>query len=290
LTILNKEHVLPQMLLKLWPFPRGAGRLTDRFFSQLVFSEQLAKVTTTDEFDITVMPNELIGRHLYLTGEFDRSIVEVLCNFADPGDTLLDIGANIGYVSACFLVNIPGSRVIAVEPQPDVVDLLRLNLAPFGQRSKIYPYALSDTNGEAFFNIDVKNRGRSYLSSIGVKVEMRSADSLFDDMGLNKIDLVKIDVEGHEEEVIRSGRQYFARMQPKLVLFEEHGDKSVGSIGAILREIGYHIYGIRKHLTKIRLKPIVSAEDCVFNDYIAISNARAIPSRAAVAYDLGHGG
>src|ERR1700737_4480438 len=121
---MNSEHLASQLLLRSWPFPRGAGRIVDKFFSGLRFREEFAVVKTTDNFEITIDPNELIGRHIYLTGEFDRSIVELLCNFSAPNDTLLDIGANIGYVSACFLQNVPGSQSIAVEPQADVVRLL----------------------------------------------------------------------------------------------------------------------------------------------------------------------
>jgi hypothetical protein len=120
---MNRQHVGVQIALRAWPFPRGAGRIIDRFLSNLKFANTLEDVATTDGFKMLVMPNDLIGRHIYLTGEFDRSIVEILCKFARPGDTLLDVGANIGYVSACFLANVPGSRVVAVEPQPAIVSL-----------------------------------------------------------------------------------------------------------------------------------------------------------------------
>jgi hypothetical protein len=111
---LNPEHIIPQTLLRLWPFPRGAGRICDRYFRDLTFQCEVATVRTTDGFSMKVRPNELIGRHIYLTGAFDRSTFEVLLMLAKPGDVLLDIGANIGYVSACFLQRvdqrIDGSR------------------------------------------------------------------------------------------------------------------------------------------------------------------------------------
>jgi hypothetical protein len=112
---MNRERLVAQLLLRSLPFPRGSGLITDRFFSDLAFTEESAKVTTTDGFKITVMPNELIGRHIYLTGEFDRSTVEILCYLAKSGDTLLDVGANIGYVSACFLKNKFRPRAILFE-------------------------------------------------------------------------------------------------------------------------------------------------------------------------------
>lgn len=85
---------------------------------------------------------DLIGRHIYLTGEFDRTTLEVLLKFSRPEDVLLDIGANIGYVSAYFLHRVSRSKAVAIEPQPKIVDLLRSNLAPFGdERYKIFPVA-----------------------------------------------------------------------------------------------------------------------------------------------------
>src|SRR5579883_2284520 len=161
---MNRQHIVAQLLLRSWPFPRGAGRIVDRVFSGLVFEQNVATVRSADGFQMRVMPNELVGRHIYLTGEFDRTTVEVLCNFAKPGDVLLDVGANVGYVSACFLQNVPDAKVVSVEPQPGIVELLRSNLAQFGDgRYKVVPVALSDQDREAWFEICDGNRGASKL-------------------------------------------------------------------------------------------------------------------------------
>ena len=57
------------------------------------------------------------SRHLYLIGEYERSVLDVLYELSQPGDVLLDIGANLGYVSACFLrLSARGSKV-SVDPQ-----------------------------------------------------------------------------------------------------------------------------------------------------------------------------
>lgn len=160
--IINRQKILPQMLLRSWPFPRGAGRIIDHFFSRLTFENEVETVRTTDGFAIKVFPNDLIGRHIYLTGEFDRSTVEVLVKLSKPDDVLLDIGANIGYVSGCFLQNVPRSKVIAVEPQPLIVDLLESNLKQFGdKRYKIFPVGISDANSSGWLEICDFNRGAS---------------------------------------------------------------------------------------------------------------------------------
>src|SRR5262249_31196093 len=62
---MNKEHVSAQLLVRSWPFPRGSGRIIDRVFSNIKFSEQIASVMTTDGFKMLVPPNDHIGRHIY---------------------------------------------------------------------------------------------------------------------------------------------------------------------------------------------------------------------------------
>lgn len=282
---MNKEHILPQILLRSWPFPRGSGRLTDKFFRKLQFVNETDKVRTTDGFSIEVMPNDLIGRYLYLTGEFDRSTVEIVTAFAEPGDVLLDIGANIGYVSACFLTLVPDSRVVAVEPQPGILDLLRRNLEPFGDRSEIYPYAVSDRAGVALFQVNNENRGASKIANEGIEIEIRSAGQLFTECNLSP-DVVKIDVEGHEEEVIRSCAVHFEQTRPKVVMFEEHGKKSAGAIGDVFWKIGFDVFSIRKRLTKLELLPVKTAEDCVSNDYLAVNRSRGVPKSARKAFGI----
>ena len=269
--------MLPQILLRSWPFPRGAGRLIDHFFSRLSFDDEIASVRTTDGFALDVFPNELIGRHIYLTGEFDRSTVEVLLKLSKPGDVLLDIGANIGYVSACFLQNVSGSKVFAVEPQPKIVDLLESNLKPFGaNRYAVFSVGLSDSDSIGWLEICETNRGASKLvKSSGthtVGIQLWSAKRLFASLEGEKIDLMKIDVEGHEEVVLQACRLEIERVRPRAILFEDHTRSAAldGTIGAIFASIGYRVLGVKKHLTRLEFVSISQAGDCKYNDYLAI--------------------
>jgi FkbM family methyltransferase len=274
---MNPQHLLPQILLRSWPFPRGSGRMIDHYFSHLAFDVEVAAVRTTDGFTINVLPNEHIGRHIYLTGEFDRSTVEVLLKHSEPGDVLLDIGANIGYVSACFLQNVARSKVIAVEPQPKIVDLLRANLELFGgERCKVFPVALSDRDASGWLQIDDLNRGASKIvdeqNRRSVKVELWSTARLFESLQGERIGIVKIDVEGHEATVLRACEADFARLRPRAILFEDHTHSAApdGSLGQIFGRIGYRVFGIKKHLTRLEFVSITTARDCEYNDYLAV--------------------
>jgi FkbM family methyltransferase len=285
---MNKEHIGAQIVLRAWPFQRGIGRLISKVFGDPLFKEKIAPVLTTDGVKLQVYTNDLVGRHIYLTGAYERSALEVLCNFAEPGDMLLDIGANVGYISASFLKNVDRSRVIAVDPQPIVLELLRSNLSQFPNRFEIIPAALSDHDGTEMFVTTEGNLGDAYLTNSATgsyPVQVLAADKALAD---RHFDLVKIDVQGHEETILNSCKETIDRGQPRAIVFEEGGIKSApsGTIGKLFNELGYKVFGVQKRLFKNVIVPIKNESDCVSNDYLAISSKRQIPKKAKSLYAL----
>jgi hypothetical protein len=87
-----------------------------------------------------------------------------------------------------------------------------------------------------------------------------------------RIDLIKIDVEGHEESVFRGLEPFLAKYRPRLIMFEDHGTQASpdAPIGLLLARIGYSVFGVRKKLTKLAFERISSATDCQYNDYVAV--------------------
>jgi FkbM family methyltransferase len=253
---------LAPMISRYWPFANGSGRVLDKFARDIDLGSGPRSAFTSDGFDLTVLADDLIGRHILMSGKFDRSVVQVLLDLAEPGDVLLDIGANIGYVSACFLANVPDSQVICVEPQPGIVDLLRGNLDP--SRAQIHEVGLSDQDGTLRFAINPHNRGGSRISPNGDhSIPVRNASSFLSE--LPRVDLIKIDVEGHEEPIFRSIASELKRLRPRAILFE---DQNGGAISRLLD--GYQTFGIRKRLFRTELVPLPA--DC--NDYVAVAKSR----------------
>lgn len=269
--------------LRSWPFANGQGRLVDKSCRYASFPSGRVTCRTTDGFDIDVFGFDHIGRHLLLSGQFDRAGVEMLLKFAEPGARILDIGANIGYVSCCLLARIPHSHVTAIEPHPQTVELLQRNLERFPpERSIVINGALSDFEGTLVLNVNPFNLGASSIDrhmQDSIDVAAISAGRLLST--LDKLDLVKIDVEGHEETVLKASANELNRLKPKAILFEEQERKShpKGAIGLILSEIGYSVYGIRKSLLGTSLVSIRTERDCGFNDYIALPMKRSIPRK-----------
>lgn len=259
------------LISRYWPFANGSGRIIDKYARSVNLGEGRRVAETSDGFSLQVYANDLIGRHILLSGKFDRSIVQVLLDHARPGDMLLDIGANIGYVSGVFLRQVRGSEVLCFEPQPGVVDLLRENLAQFGDRAVVVEAGLADCDGTLRFHVNVTNRGGSRISEDGeIEIPVREAGKALET--IPKVDLVKIDVEGFEEPIFRALEHQLARLKPRAILFEDQSGAASpqGSIGSILARIGYGIYGIDKRLLTTRSVPIRSQIDCRFNDYLAL--------------------
>jgi FkbM family methyltransferase len=259
-----------------WPFANGAGRVIDRFGEGIACGSGNRTAQTRDGFPMQVMAGDLIGRHLLITGQFDRSLFEILLRCGRSGDRILDVGGNIGYASCLALQRIPQSIVIAIEPQAEVAELLRTNLGQFGAgRWRVEQVALSDHDGKGHMAIEDHNRGGSALAETGVAVRLVNADAFL--ATLDALDLIKVDIEGHEETFFRAGRAQIARLQPRAILFEDtaHQAGPEGWIDEILNAAGYDIYGVHKSLMKTRLVRIDPGNRLDFHDYLAVSRARA---------------
>lgn len=253
-----------------WPFANGSGRLIDKYARGIDLGKGERVVRTSDGFDMHVFADDLIGRHLILSGKFDRSVIQVLLDLAKPGDTFLDVGANIGYYSAVFLKRVKNSNAICFEPQPGIVELLMANVGQFPGRSKVYQVGLADKDGELRFHINMANRGGSRISSEGEAViPVRDAREVF--AGLDRLDLMKIDVEGYEEPIFRAIEKELGRLKPRAILFEDQTGAAArnGALGSVLARAGYQVLGIDKRLNKTKLVPVGSADECRFNDYLA---------------------
>ncbi|MEW6593816.1 MAG: FkbM family methyltransferase [Thermodesulfobacteriota bacterium] len=172
-----------------------------------------------------------ISRTLLLFGERELEHKAMLEQVLRPGMTVLDIGANIGYYALMEKRLIgPGGVLIAVEPSPSNVGLLRRNLALNGYGdTEVHQGAVSDQSGtKRFFLSEMSNlntfhdtgSGAHFLSGKTVDVVTFTVPEI---MAGRKPDLIRMDVEGHEVEVFAGLLPAIERgeMAP-MVIFETH--------------------------------------------------------------------
>jgi FkbM family methyltransferase len=133
---------------------------------------------------------------------------------------ILDIGANEGFWTLRVKEITPHAQIIAVEPNPIALDLLERNLGENHlEYVTVIKKGLGLTSGWADFEMvkEVTSMGafkiikgdRAWLTPDRIetiKVEVITLDKLVEDQGLTKIDVIKIDTEGSEVDILRSGQ------------------------------------------------------------------------------------
>jgi FkbM family methyltransferase len=122
-----------------------------------------------------------------------------------PGDTVIDVGAGVGEEAVVFskLVG-PTGRVIAIEAHPETFACLAETIEQSGL-TNVVPLcvAVTDQDGVAFIGSVDNYLANSIVGGSGAKVPARSLDSLADELGLERIDLVKMNIEGAERLAVK---------------------------------------------------------------------------------------
>jgi FkbM family methyltransferase len=166
------------------------------------------------------------------------------------GGTLIDVGANVGSVSLLLADKIEDA--ILFEPNPVAAARARENLARNQLGFKVYEFALSDTNGEICFECHgaVDSGGHVVVGAPGNRTATRVVPCITFDEFLRQhgesdfpvVSLVKIDVEGHENSVLRGMRQFFAERRPPLVMFEYLQRTNLGETVRFFASVGYQVF------------------------------------------------
>jgi FkbM family methyltransferase len=185
-----------------------------------------------------------IGRSLDVYGEYCEGEIDIFRQLLRPGDVAVDVGANIGALTLGMarVVQSAGA-VVAFEPQRAIYDILCNNL----RLNKITNVrALRQAVGSAPGVIrvppldyrQVDNFGGVALGGpAGEEVDVVTIDSL----GLPRLRILKIDVEGMEWEAVTGARSTIGRLQPALYLENDRRDKSPKLISLVF-ELGYRLW------------------------------------------------
>jgi FkbM family methyltransferase len=150
----------------------------------------------------------------------------------------------------------PVGRVLAIEPAPHSAAALESTLAANGLRhAEIIRCAVGDHDGVAQFTVPVVTSARTDTGTARIgpacaghdalQVPLRSLDSLAAERGLARLDLIKIDAEGHERQVLDGAAAILDRHRPVLVIETGHeADDDHAAIHDRLAGLGYRILGI----------------------------------------------
>jgi FkbM family methyltransferase len=228
-----------------------------------------------------------IDRSVLINGCYDKPLHLLLEHKVRQGMTIFDIGANIGEVSL-HLASLTGSygNVISFEPNKNCIERLNKNIAinNFNDVIKVEQIALSDKKGIASFSyadINIQNQGMGSLINFPDDVLRIIDDVIVDTLdnyvlnnSINKIDLIKIDIQGGEIAFLNGALLSIKKFHPDLIM--EISEVDLASLGLSskdlifkIADLGYRIFEIRKNtISEIDLNKVFEfRHDSLINVY-----------------------
>lgn len=242
------QRLLQRTLMKVRP-----ASLTDRL-KRLLGVRRLP--VETDQGRFLVDPVSLFGMELTGAGSFEPQMRATLEKFLGPGKTFVDLGANEGYFTVigarCCA---PGGRVVAVEPQTRLLPVIEENLRLNGSANvRLVNAAITDQRGTGRIHLTAStNSGGSSMHNAcryelpTQAVELLTLADLLDREGLDQVDMMKVDIEGHEYEAMLGSVEVFRTHRVRSMALEFHPEmmaargKSCDDIQVMLADCGYEI-------------------------------------------------
>lgn len=173
---------------------------------------------------IYIVHHRAASTECYYYGLFDPEEMSILRDCIQDGDVFADVGANIGGYSI-FAASY-GADVYAFEPVPSTFELLKRNIeANPGFAEKIHPImkVISDSVGMVTFTIDsdttnkVVSEDNIVINGSNVeKIPSVTLDSI-----MEKVNILKIDVEGHEKSVLKGAERILSSKDLRLIILED---------------------------------------------------------------------
>jgi FkbM family methyltransferase len=163
----------------------------------------------SQEFDFIThdpLKDVVISGIIFKFGCWEPHISDIIVGAMKPNGVFVDVGANIGWHSK--VVQNAGYDVISFEPLPINFKLLQKNCQKNG--SILYNIGLGDKEDTLFMHIDPSNFGNSWIDKNGIhEVKVVRLDDLIDDETIQRVDVVKMDVQGFETKIIEGGIKFF---------------------------------------------------------------------------------
>lgn len=256
-------------LYRITPWP-SLRRLYYRFFCLLANGKRVRTSRDGMTFDLDL--SEMGDLPIYLD-IFEPEVATAIERHCGAGMVIFDIGANCGGHTLRFAKHAGSTgRVYAFEPVDYAYSKLLRNVK-LNNFDNIFPVkvALSDRN--------LKNQEISYMASWAIngaardrtcRADLISLDEWCDAHSIDRVDLIKLDVDGNEYDVISGARRLFKRFHP-MVIMEVWGpnfrdDKK--NPFSLLQSLGYRYFDINtsEELSMKELKSLVSSKDGILNE------------------------
>lgn len=199
---------------------------------------------------------------------------------------ILDIGANVGDVAVAALESYPNSQVICFEPVLSTFEVLTNRLKPYSDRSHLFNCALSDVGGVGEINITSYHGANSIAPQAQFhqdfnphvrevskeEIHLVRLDDFATKLPSQKIDIMKIDVEGHELNVLKGGANFISNnvdviiIEISLMRDQSLNNQAVFEIFSFFNSFGFSLLNVMDlhHIENQNMQLVQM--DCVFRN------------------------
>lgn len=267
------------LLRRFYPLQSGMGTIANTAaFRRLDGNPGGDIVAKVGRFSLVIPQDDYVGRSIKYFGELDKKVTWVIRRTLRPGDTALDIGANLGLMSFKMLECVGETgRVIAFEPQSRMAGYIRQSIA-HNRVGNLYlnQMGLADKAATLRLSIPDHNAGAaSFATNRGSRTEevpVTTLDEFAQTHALGRVRLIKVDVEGFEPRVFSGARTFLTTSPPEVIVFEEN--RKTGGMPEsvrILQSYGYTVFTLPKALLRVTLQPY--RQEARAQDFVAIHDA-----------------
>jgi FkbM family methyltransferase len=254
-------------LLRHLPWQRGKRRVGGFLHRHLVDSQDdagcLETISLRDGSHMQVDIRSSAEQWAYWTGEYDPEMIQRFAAFLEPGNIVLDVGANIGFYSVALgrrLRQLGAGQVYAFEPVRVNYARLISNIALNGLEQVVstFPIALGDAERDMVIQLRQDTKAvtenaflrpdQTGLEASGQEiVRMMRLDTFAAQQGLSRCDLIKVDIEGAELMFLRGGETMLQQYRPVIYgEFNPYWIKSFGhsflDVAALVLPWGYRLF------------------------------------------------
>ncbi len=255
-------------LMRCYPLYSGCGTVANQHWVQWLAGSSTEQVwAKVPGGEVSALLGDYAGRAAFYAGDLDRKITWLCGRLVRPGDTVLDIGTNIGMVTLRLAALVgPSGCVHSFEPNPALHEGLRETIERNRLKNvRLHPIALGSEEATLELCVPRYNTGTASLvrrrggaTSVMATVPVRPLSRVIEEEGIESIRLLKLDVEGFEAEVLKGGRDALERVRPEALLFELD-ERFAGKYRdepsiRILRELDYEFLSIPRCLVRMQLE------------------------------------
>lgn len=246
-------HHLVRNLLRCGKGLPGLWRLRHRVlnFETLRFPEAAIKAKLSYGPSLWVRPNDPIGRAIFYDGHWELAVISQFAAALRPGDVVLDVGANIGQFAIVAASKVgPTGKVIAIEAGQAAFEILTKNIAE-NHFTQVKALHLAAWDSETTLHLggvreDMLGWGKVQTDSTSQTeaVPARRLDQVLAELDCERVDIIKIDIEGAEWKAIQGMTGLFDKHPPRQVYCElanNHDNYGSGPLDIVrfFRDRGY---------------------------------------------------